>query len=115
MKSPITTHVLDTALGSPASGVTATLEYRTTPGTWKELSRSKTGADGRIANFLPENYPLERGMYRLTFFTEEYFRSSSRESFFPFVLVTFEVKDAGAHYHVPLLISPFGYSTYRGS
>ncbi|HTR80158.1 MAG TPA: hydroxyisourate hydrolase [Bacteroidota bacterium] len=115
MKSPITTHVLDTMHGMPASGITTTLEYRTTPGTWKELSRSKTGSDGRIMNFLPENFTLDKGVYRLTFFTDEYFRMAGSESFFPFITITFEVKDIAAHYHIPLLLSPFGYSTYRGS
>ena len=115
MKSPITTHVLDLSQGKPASGITATLEHRTTPGTWKELSRSKTNADGRIANFLPDNFPIGKGVYRLTLFTEEYYRSASIETFYPFVVITFEVKDPAQHYHVPLLISPFGYSTYRGS
>ncbi len=115
MKSPITTHVLDVTLGIPASGVTTTLEYRAAPGTWKELSRSKTGSDGRITNFLPEQFAVEKGVYRLTFFTEEYFRSSATETFFPFVVVTFEIRDVAAHYHVPLLLSPYGYSTYRGS
>jgi len=101
--------------GRPGSGITTTLEFRTAPGTWKELSRSKTGADGRIMNFLPEGFRIEPGVYRLTFFTEEYFRLGGIESFFPFVSILFQVKDFGAHYDVPLLISPFGYSTYRGS
>ena len=115
MSSPITTHVLDTMHGRPGSGITTTLEYRTAPGTWKELSRSKTGADGRITNFLPEGFGIEAGTYRLTFFTEEYFRLSGLESFFPFVTILFQVKETEAHYHVPLLLSPYGYSTYRGA
>jgi 5-hydroxyisourate hydrolase len=115
MDSPITTHVLDIMHGRAGSGISTTLEFRTEPGTWKELSRSKTGADGRISNFLPAGYRLEPGVYRLTFFTEEYFRLGGLESFFPFVTILFHVKDVEAHYHVPLLLSPYGYSTYRGS
>ena len=115
MKSPITTHVLDTSRGKPAEGITTVLEFRKEPGVWKELSRSKTNSDGRIANFLPENFALEAGAYRLTFFTDAYFRGLGVESFYPLVTVTFEIKDTAGHYHVPLLLSPHGYSTYRGS
>ncbi len=115
MNSPITTHVLDTARGKPAEGITTVLEMRSSPGVWKELSRSKTNSEGRITNFLPENFKVEPGVYRLTFSTQEYFRVLGVESFYPFVTVTFEVKDAAAHFHVPLLLSPYSYSTYRGS
>ena len=115
MKSPITTHVLDITRGKPAEGITTVLEFKKEPGAWKELSRSKTNSEGRITNFFPENFAIDAGVYRLTFFTDAYFRGLGVESFYPLVTVTFEVKDTAAHYHVPLLLSPHGYSTYRGT
>lgn len=115
MKSSITTHVLDTMRGRPAEGITIVLESRSESEAWKEMSRSKTNADGRIENLLPPNFKIPLGVYRLTFLTAEYFRTLKIESFYPFVTVTFEIRDTALHYHVPLLLSPHGYSTYRGS
>ncbi len=115
MASPITTHILDTSLGKPASGIRITLESYVTGGAWKELSSGVTDADGRVRDLLGDKSLPGAGRYRMTFETGAYFRSQGTESFYPFVVVTFEIRDAGAHYHVPLLISPFGYSTYRGS
>ena len=115
MKSPITTHVLDTMRGKPAEGITIVLESRSESEAWKEMSRSKTNADGRVENLLPSNFKITPGIYRLTFLTAEYFRTLKVESFYPFVTITFEVKDAGSHYHVPLLCTAWSYSTYRGS
>ena len=115
MKSPITTHVLDTMRGRPAAGMTIVLESRSESESWKEMSRSKTNADGRIENLLPSNFKISPGVYRLTFLIADYFRTLNVESFYPFVTVAFEIRTAESHYHVPLLLSPYGYSTYRGS
>lgn len=111
--SPITTHVLDVSLGRPAAGVPTVLEGGG-EGAWKELGRGVTDADGRIKALLPDA-PLTAGAYRLTFDTAAYFKARKTEGFYPSVAVSFEVRKAGGHYHVPLLLSPFGYSTYRGS
>ena len=102
----ITTHVLDTAQGGPASGIRVRLEIREPQG-WTLLHEGRTDADGRLQ--APSRPPLRAGAYRLTFDTR------ARSAFFPEVSIAFEVLDPSARYHVPLLISPFGYSTYRGS
>ena len=101
----ITTHVLDTAQGKPASGIPIKLEVRELSG-WTLVGEGKTDADGRLKTLGASKTP---GTYRLIFDTR------SRSAFFPEVTVMFEIADASAHYHVPLLLSPFGYSTYRGS
>jgi 5-hydroxyisourate hydrolase len=113
--SGISTHVLDTSMGRPAAGVGVTLEARIVDGEWRELARAKTNADGRVANLLPAGTSLAAGIYRLRFETGVYFASRDVRAFYPHVEVVFEVHDAAQHYHVPLLVSPFGYSTYRGS
>lgn len=110
--SGITTHVLDTSLGKPAAGISVTLSLRE-DGSPRELGRGVTDADGR-ARQLSES-PLVVGSYLLTFETSGYFRASSRQTFFERVTLEFYVSDAAQHYHVPLLLSPFGYTTYRGS
>jgi 5-hydroxyisourate hydrolase len=112
--SPITTHVLDTASGRPARQVAVVLAVKTTRG-WKALGNGKTNADGRIAKLLPSGARLTPGTYRMTFETGDYFRSLGSVGFYPEVTIHFEVRDPSQHYHVPLLLSPFGYSTYRGS
>ncbi len=111
--SSITTHVLDTARGGPAAGVPAVLELRSGPEGWNERGRGTTDADGRIKDLVTG--PLVPGVYRLTFDTAVYFRSLKLEGFYPYVAIVFEVRDPAQHHHVPLLLSPFGYSTYRGS
>jgi len=113
--SPITSHVLDTSLGRPAAGVGIALSLQGSDGNWKVLSRGTTDADGRVKNLLPEGSELTRGTYRLTFDTASYFRARNTETFFPQVEVAFLVSDPKQRYHIPLLLSPFGYSTYRGS
>lgn len=113
--SPITTHVLDTALGRPGAGIEAVLERRAGDGSFEVLGRGRTDADGRIGDLLPPGSRLEPGIYRLTFETGAYHARTGRPGFYPQVSVLFEIGDAGQHYHVPLLLSPFGYSTYRGS
>ena len=110
--SRITTHVLDTARGRPAVGVPVTLEVLYA-GEWKTLGRARTDADGR-ARALADG-DIEAGRYRLTFDTAAYFESSGVEGFFPVAQIVFDVRDARQSHHVPLLLSPFGYSTYRGS
>jgi 5-hydroxyisourate hydrolase len=112
--SAITTHVLDTSLGKPAAGVGVTLELHGAEG-WKQLASGATNADGRLRDLLPEDTPLAPGTYRLRVETAVYFRERGVESFYPHVEVTFTVKDAAQHYHVPVLIAPHGYTTYRGS
>ncbi|HLM57670.1 MAG TPA: hydroxyisourate hydrolase [Pyrinomonadaceae bacterium] len=113
--SAITTHVLDTARGRPAEGVPVALEKQTSGGGWQTLGRGKTDADGRLRDLLSQEQRLTQGVYRLTFDTATYFDSLGLAGFYPEVSVAFSVADASQHYHVPLLLSPFGYSTYRGS
>jgi 5-hydroxyisourate hydrolase len=112
--SGISTHILDLALGRPASGVTVRLETEEN-GVWKELSRGETDADGRIRSALPSATTLSAGRYRFGFETGAYFRSQGSNCFHPYIEITFEVVDPAQNYHVPLLISPYSYSTYRGS
>jgi len=112
--SAITTHVLDTSVGKPAAGVGVTLEKHE-GGAWKTLANGATNSDGRAADLLPPGAKLEAGTFRLRFETGAYFRGRDVESFYPHVEIVFIVDDPAQHYHVPLLLSPFGYSTYRGS
>ena len=113
--SAITTHVLDTAQGKPAAGVPVRLEAQAGDGTWTKKGEGKTDTDGRCRGLLPEGAALKAGAYRLTFNTGAYFTSQETQGFYPQVTVEFTVKETAQHYHVPLLLSPFGYSTYRGS
>lgn len=112
--SGITTHVLDTARGQPAAGVRVRVARVSETGDEAATAAEAfTDKDGRVAPQLPT--PMERGVYRISFDTGAYFKSQSVAAFYPEVVVIFEVTDPGQHYHVPLLISPYGYSTYRGS
>jgi 5-hydroxyisourate hydrolase len=106
----LSTHILDTAAGKPAAGARVRLFKADL-----QLSSTLTNADGRIPNLLPSGAALEPGVYRLVFDVASYFAACSTPSFYPEVSVCFEVSDASAQYHIPLLISPFGYTTYRGS
>ena len=112
--SPITTHVLDVSLGRPAANVAVILEAQSPGGAWEEAGRGSTDRDGRCID-LTAAKTLEAGVYRLTFDTRTYFSSRNLAALYPQVMVVFEVKDAREHYHLPLLLSPYGYSTYRGS
>ncbi|HEX8672999.1 MAG TPA: hydroxyisourate hydrolase [Longimicrobium sp.] len=112
--SAITTHVLDTARGRPASGVAIVLE-RVANDAATTLGRGETDADGRLRTLLPSGAPLAAGTYRLVFDTGAYFAAQGSDAFYPEVAIVFQVKNGGEHFHVPLLLSPFGYSTYRGS
>lgn len=113
--STISTHVLDTALGKPAAGVPVTLERIDSSGSAMQLGKGTTDADGRLRNLLSPGHPLEPGNYRLHFDTGAYLTRAGHAVFYPSVTVDFRVSEADSHYHVPLLLSPFGYSTYRGS
>jgi 5-hydroxyisourate hydrolase len=110
--SQITTHVLDTARGAPAAGVPVRLENVSGTAA-QEIGLGSTDADGRAADLGPERLPA--GTYRLVFDTGGYFARQGTAGFFPEVAVTFTIEGEGQHYHVPLLLSPFGYATYRGS
>jgi hydroxyisourate hydrolase len=110
----ISTHVLDTSLGKPAQGVAVTLELQAS-GEWTPRGQGVTDADGRAANLEPPGWGAAAGRYRLTFDTAAYFAARGMAAFFPAVQIVFDVTDPSQKYHVPLLLSPFGYSTYRGS
>ena len=112
--SSITTHVLDTAIGRPAAGVPIFLEQKRADDTWFVVGRGKTDGDGRLRDLLKDT-PFTPGTYRITFDTDTYFRAAGTEGFYPEVSVVFAVRDSSTHYHVPLLLSPYGFSTYRGS
>ena len=111
----ISTHVLDTACGRPAAGVPIRLELETADGSWRQLGQCSTDEDGRARNLLPTGFALHGGVYRLVFDTETYFAAQGLEGFYREVSIMFTIRDPAQHYHVPLLLSPFGYSTYRGS
>ncbi len=113
--SAITTHILDISAGVPARGVIVILERQMPPTDWEIVGSGETNNDGRISDLLDSKAPLDTGNYRLTFDTETYFAERLIENFYPQITVTFTVNDPTQHYHVPLLLSPFGYSTYRGS
>ncbi len=112
--SAITTHVLDTARGCPAEGIRVSLEQLDALDTWKPIAQGATDRDGRVRTLMPAGAPAIPGTYRLTFATGPYFETLGIPAFYPVVIVTFTV-ESEPHYHVPLLLSPFGYSTYRGS
>jgi 5-hydroxyisourate hydrolase len=114
-RSPITTHVLDTSRGKAASGIPVLLERRDSETQWTRIALSSTNADGRVENLLAPESKVEAGTYRLTFETEGYFRALGTLNFYPLVILVFKITQPTEHHHVPLLISPFGYSTYRGT
>ena len=111
--SQLTTHVLDTSVGKPAPGVAVILEQKHS-NDWKKIAEGITNEDGRIGNLLPADKILEKGIYRIIFETTSYFNNQNKKSFYPRITIEFEIFDS-SHYHVPLLLNPFGYSTYRGS
>lgn len=111
--SQITTHILDTSQGKPAEGVSTILEHFLN-GKWERMANGRTNSDGRLSDLLPLGKSVNPGMYRLVFDTYGYFNNQNIQSFYPQVTLEFEITDA-THYHVPLLLNPFGYTTYRGS
>jgi 5-hydroxyisourate hydrolase len=110
----ITTHVLDTARGAPARGVPVRLERAQGDG-WELVGEGETDLDGRCKTLIPPDAAFTPNAYRITFDTHAYARKNLLECFFPSVQIVFDVRDSSQHYHVPLLLSPYGYSTYRGS
>ncbi len=111
----ITTHVLDTASGRPAEGVPVLLHEAGDDGAWLRAGGGTTDADGRLSGLVPDGRSPRPGRHRLLFDTGAYFAAAGVSGFFPEVAVTFDVADPDEHYHVPLLLSPHGYTTYRGS
>ena len=111
----LSTHVLDTSRGRPAGGITISLERLNAGEGWTPLSEAATDDDGRVKHFVLNDPDLGPGTYRLVFSVEKYFKELNQQTFYPEVSVTFLIAPGAEHYHVPLLISPFGYSTYRGS
>jgi len=124
-KGPITCHVLDSSRGMPGKNIQVKLEVRdifhkTEIETWKVIGQTYTNDDGRCPNLVSSDYKISlndnsSAIYRITFYTSKYFDELGQKSFYPYVQVIFEIVDPNQHYHVPLLISPFSYTTYRGS
>ncbi len=113
--SAITTHVLDTQAGRPAEGIGVVLELRSKDEQWRILGRGRTDEDGRVGDLLAPDTPLRPAIYRLTFAVSTYFEERQVPAFYPQIVITFRVQQPTEHYHVPVLLSPFGYTTYRGS
>ncbi|KAI2673220.1 hydroxyisourate hydrolase [Pseudomonas sp. TNT3] len=112
--NPLSVHVLNLQDGLPSPDVNVTLEKKNGQG-WEMLNTASTNEQGRIPAFYPEGKALEKGIYRVTFKTGEWFTAHKIASFFPEVPVIFEVDGTVPHYHIPLLLSPYGFSTYRGN
>jgi 5-hydroxyisourate hydrolase len=117
-RSKVTTHVLDAVTGRPAEGVTVLLERRAGDGGgggggWEPVAEGRTDGDGRVGRFGPD--ALDTGVYRVTFAVAAYFAGRGQQTFYPEVVISFTLDEPAAHYHVPLLLSPYAFSTYRGS
>jgi len=113
MRSPITTHILDVNLGKPAANVDVVL-YRKVGDNFEQIAKDKTNSDGRIVDWMDET-ERQAGIYRVEFDTDGYFAALGQECFYPSVAIDFRIVATDEHYHVPLLVSAYGYSTYRGS
>ena len=111
--SGITTHVLDTARGRPAAGMRVALDAEAGDG-WTPVGDGVTDADGRVPDLVPDGRLLA-GVHRITFYTGDWFAAQGTTGFYPLVTVVCTISDPSVHFHIPLLISPYGYSTYRGS
>jgi len=111
--SQLTTHILNTTNGKPAEGVHVIL-FQQEQNSWKQLTTGITNKDGRLPDLINKDILLQPGSYKLKFETKEYFNKQGLQTFYPFVEITFTITGS-EHYHVPLLLNPFGYSTYRGS
>jgi len=111
--SSITSHVLDTSSGKPASDINICL-YFLKDNSWESIAEGKTNNDGRITDLLKTDIKPEKGIYKMKFATGIYFKNQGLRNFYPYVEIIFEI-DSDEHFHIPLLLSPFGYSTYRGS
>lgn len=112
--NPLSVHVLNLQDGLPSPDLTVTLEKQQS-GTWQTLNQGVTNEQGRITDLYPQGKALEKGTYRVTFKTGDWFKKHDTASFFPEVPVIFNVDGSVPHYHIPLLLSPYGFSTYRGS
>lgn len=112
--NPLSVHVLNLENGLPSPGVEVTLEKQS-GSAWQALSSATTNEQGRITALFPEGQSLEKGTYRVTFKTGEWFAKQQTSTFFPEVPVIFTADGSVPHYHIPLLLSPYGYSTYRGN
>ena len=110
----LSSHILDIHTGKPASGVNIILSKQDTSGQWSIVEERMTDVNGRVKDFLEETPDGHRGIYKLTYMVGPYFELQGQDSFYPFIEVVFQIKD-NAHYHVPITLSPYGYSTYRGN
>lgn len=115
MKCQITTHVLDLIKGTPANNIPAVLEKLNDSKSWEAIGNGTTNDDGRIEKLLGEGDTISSGTYRLTFDVTSYFESQQSDSFYSSIPIIFNITNTSRHYHIPLLLSRFGYSTYRGS
>ncbi len=113
-QNPLSVHVLNLENGLPSANVEVVLE-KSSGDQWIKLNQKLTGENGRITALYPENKALEKGVYKVTFKTEVWFNQQKQQTFFPEVPVIFKVDGTVKHYHIPLLLSPYGYSTYRGN
>ncbi|HWU77337.1 hydroxyisourate hydrolase [Rhodanobacter glycinis] len=113
--NPVSVHVLNMQDGLPAPGVEVILERMDTPGKWDKLADMHTNAQGRINALYPAGQPLQQGTYRVIFETGDWYHAHGKQSFFPQIPVVFAIDGSLPHYHVPLLLSPYGYSVYRGN
>lgn len=111
----ISTHVLDLVRGRPAKGVAVRLEKQDAAGDWQLLTQARTDQDGRCAQLLPSGENLSPGVYRLSFDTGNYFALQKIDTLYPAMEVMFRARDGESRFHIPLLLSPNGYTTYRGS
>lgn len=111
----ISTHVLDVARGKPAGDVPVRLERRSASGAWDLVRSARTDGDGRCGQLLGKDDGLDAGEYRVVFDTASYFSAQKVDGLYPVVEVTFHVREGEAQFHIPLLLSPNGYTTYRGS
>ncbi|KTT67551.1 hydroxyisourate hydrolase [Pseudomonas oryzihabitans] len=112
--NPLSVHVLNLETGVPSAGVHVTLE-RQVGESWQPLAEEVTNEQGRVPALFPEDQTFAKGEYRVVFKTGDYYRQQGRSGFFPEIPVVFEVTQPAQHYHIPLLLSPYGFSTYRGS
>lgn len=110
----LSSHILDITTGKPAKDVKITLSKKDENDNWIKIDEKKTDENGRIKDFLKQEGTSNIGIYKLTFHTSPYFNSLGKKSFYPFIEIVFELVD-NEHYHVPITLSPFGYSTYRGN
>lgn len=114
-KFQLSSHILDITLGKPAPGVKIRLSKQDTIGKWIAIDEKMTDENGRIKNFLKQEKGVNnQGIYKLTYYTSPYFKQLNQHSFYPFIEVIFEITNEN-HYHVPITLSPFGYSTYKGN